>query len=337
MTDFMRASDPHPQPTWTELEALCVDALRAAGASENLAKTFAASVVEAEQRHRPTVGVSHLFDAIEALGTGRLKADPEPRIGAPRPAVIAAGADDGPAQYVYDLVREDLHRAAREAGVAFLGVSDCFAWGELSYITVDAAEQGLVAIAGTNSPALMSVFGAPGAVTGTNPISYALPGAGRPRLIDQATSETAWVNIRSAADRGETIPEGWGVDAAGNPTTDPVAALAGAVLPFGGVKGANIALMVEMLGAMAGGTYSIDAENEGPNPPRVGAWMVVVDPSAFGEDFVQRTEAHFERLRPLIGHDFGRRREPLAEPSLPDELLVRLVEAAGGQRSREVR
>lgn len=332
MTDSSITSGAMEQPTWEELESLCVAALRSAGASEGMAKTFAASVVEAEQRHRPAVGVSHLFDAVDALGTGRLKADPEPRIEALRPAVIAASADDGPAQYVYDLVRRDLHHAARELGIAFLGIADGYAWGELSYVTVDAAEQGLVAIAGTNSPALMSVFGSPGAVTGTNPISYALPGEGRPRLIDQATSETAWVNIRVAADRGETIPEGWAADEHGNPTTDPVAALAGAALPFGGVKGANIALLVEALGTLAGGSFSIDADNEGPTPPRIGTWVIAIDPAVFGGDFVERTEAHFARLAPLIGHDFGRRREPLAEPSVSQELLARLrglAEAAG--------
>lgn len=331
VTDSSSIPESTPQPTWEELESLCVAALRSAGASEGMAQTFAASAIGAEQRHRPAVGVAHLFDAVEALGTGRLKADPAPRIDAPRPAVISASADDGPAQYVYDLVREDFHRAARELGIAFLGISDGYAWGELSYVTVDAAEQGLVAIAGTNSPALMSVFGAPGAVTGTNPISYALPGEGRPRLIDQATSETAWVNVRVAADRGETIPAGWAVDEAGNPTTDPVAALAGAVLPFGGVKGANIALLVEALGTMTGGAFSVDVDNDGPTPPRIGTWIIAIDPSVFGGDYVERTEAHFARLAPLIGHDFGRRREPLAEPSIPAELLARLNGLVAGR------
>ena len=62
-----------------------------------------------------------------------------------------------------------------------------------------------------------------------------------------------------AAERGTPLPEGWAVDADGRPTTDPEAALAGALLPFGGYKGANIALLVELLSSMAGGNWAMDA------------------------------------------------------------------------------
>ena len=62
---------------------------------------------------------------------------------------------------------------------------------------------------------------------------------------------------------GEPIPEGWGIDADGNPTTDPAAALAGAQLPFGGYKGASIALMVELLaGALVGDLFSFESSEE---------------------------------------------------------------------------
>ena len=51
-----------------------------------------------------------------------------------------------------------------------------------------------------------------------------------------------------------------GVDAGGASTTDPAAVLAGAMLPFGGYKGAAITLLVELLaGPMLGEQLSVEA------------------------------------------------------------------------------
>ena len=95
----------------------------------------------------------------------------------------------------------------------------------------------------------------------TNPIAFAAPlDEGPPLLIDQASSATAFVQLRHYAERGETLPPGWAVDADGQPTTDPQAALRGALLAFGGARGANIALMVEVMAAgLAGANWALDA------------------------------------------------------------------------------
>ena len=96
----------------------------------------------------------------------------------------------------------------------------------------------------------MTVAGARRPVYCTNPLAFAAPVAdGPPLLIDQASSATAYVELRRYADRGEALPPGWAVDADGRPTTDPNAALRGALLAFGGARGANIALMVEVMAA----------------------------------------------------------------------------------------
>ena len=98
----------------------------------------------------------------------------------------------------------------------------------------------------------MTVAGAKTPVYCTNPIAFAAPlDEGPPLLIDQASSATAFVELRRYAERGEALPPGWAVDADGQPTTDPHAAMRGALLAFGGARGANIALMVEVHGCRA--------------------------------------------------------------------------------------
>jgi (2R)-3-sulfolactate dehydrogenase (NADP+) len=105
------------------------------------------------------------------------------------------------------------------------------------------AEQGLVALAFTNSPAAMPVPGGRRPLMGTNPIAAAFPRrAAPPLVIDMALSEVARGKIMVAAKAGRPIPEGWALDAEGRPTTDPKAALSGAMLAMGGSKGALLAL-----------------------------------------------------------------------------------------------
>jgi (2R)-3-sulfolactate dehydrogenase (NADP+) len=96
-----------------------------------------------------------------------------------------------------------------------------------------------------------------------------------PLTVDQASSSTAFVSVRDAAAQGTPLPEGWAVDADGRPTTDPEAALDGALLPFGGYKGANIALLVELLSSMAGGNWSMDGPpwDSGARSPSVGMFV----------------------------------------------------------------
>lgn len=320
------AGDPAVAHSWADLAALCEAALQKAGANAQTAAAMSAATVDAERRGNSPVGVSHLFDYIEALNSGRLNGTPSPLVEAPLPAIISVNADRGSAQLAYLTARAQLLEAAATCGIAMLGISKSFTSGELGYFSADVAEHGCVALAGTNSPALMSAFRATIPVTGTNPFSFAFPGDPRPRVIDQSSSEAAWVRIRDAAARGEEIPLGWAIDEAGQPTTNAQDALAGAVVPFGGVKGANIAMMVELLAALAGGKFSWDSSNDQGDgeSPEIGVWVIAINPEAFGAGYIDRVDTHFDRLSAFIGHDFGRRRAPLREPNVDAVHIERL-------------
>lgn len=320
--------------TADDLEKLCDAAVRASGGSPATARSLAHAVVAAERRGRSEVGAAHLLDYLDALGAGRLRGDASPLVSAPRGAVVVADADDGPAQLAFDAALDTVVARARDLGVALLSVHRCYSAGELGYYTSRVAEQGLVALAGSSSPALMSVHGARDAVTGTNPLSFALPHPSGPRMVDQASSATAWVSVRDAASRGEAIPPGWALDADGEPTVDAAAGLAGALLPFGGTKGGNVALMIEMLSALSGGAFSRDAPpfDSGRRPPGLGLFLVAVDPAATDPGYVDRTETHLCGLAADHGVDFGRRKPARPELEIAESVYRALVRAGGDDR-----
>jgi (2R)-3-sulfolactate dehydrogenase (NADP+) len=185
----------------------------------------------------------------------------------------------------------------------------------------------LVAFAATSGPALMTVAGAKTPVYCTNPLAFAAPlDRGPPLLIDQASSATAFVQLRHYAERGEALPPGWAIDADGQPTTDPHAALRGALLAFGGARGANIALMVEVLAAgLSGANWALDAPSftSGDRSPGSGLTVIAIAPSLLAPDFPQRLRLQLERLAGLGVHIPGRR-VAAAEIELPDALVAEI-------------
>jgi (2R)-3-sulfolactate dehydrogenase (NADP+) len=192
----------------------------------------------------------------------------------------------------------------------------------------------LLALATANSPALMSIGGAGRPVLGTNPLAYGVPRPGKlPVVIDQASSSTAFVNIRRAAEAGEPIPAGWALGPDGEPTQDATVALRGTLLPFGGHRGGNVALLVELLATLSGASFSVDSApfDRGDASPRIGVFLLAIDPVNFAGS-VERIAGQFESLR-----DDHQVRLPAVEmTSLADsveigsDVLGRLQQAARG-------
>jgi (2R)-3-sulfolactate dehydrogenase (NADP+) len=284
-----------------QLSGLCRMAALGAGAGEEMARSLAAATVAAEAEGNAAVGLSHLVDYLEALEAGRIDGRAEPAVTRPALAVYLSDARRGIAHTGFDRTLDDLARAAKLFGVALFAQKNSYTCGALGWFTGRLAERGLVALAATNGPALMAGAGSVKPVYCTNPLSFAAPMAGGPPLvIDQASSATAFVKIREAAEAGEKIPEGWALDESGNSTTDPAAAMKGALTAFGGNRGANIALMVEMLAAgVTGGNWSLDAPSftEGAESPGTGLLVVAIEPKLLDPDFERRAADQVERLR----------------------------------------
>ena len=89
-------------------------------------------------------------------------------------------------------------------------------------------------------------------VLGTNPIAFGVPGEPHPLLLDMATSATNNGDVILARRLNQLLPEGVAIDREGHPTRNPVAALAGSILTFGGHKGFGLSLMTQAMGLMAG-------------------------------------------------------------------------------------
>lgn len=316
------------------VKVLCIAAAMNAGATQHVAQILTEATLAAELRGRREVGLKHFLDFLQGFSSGSINGSAMPEV-THEGAMVWANADGGIPHTGFIEAGPMVVDIARRQGCAVFMQGNSYTCGELGYFTDYFARQGLLAFATANTPALLAVGGSTGPVLGTNPMSMAAPlDEGPPLLIDQATSNVAYVSIREAALNGKSIPDGWALDSAGSPTTDPSAALAGALLPFGNHKGANLAIMAEVFAGLAGGNWSLDAPSflGAEQTPGIGMFILVIDPTFRQRGFPRRLRLHLDRLQgkhrvPIP----GRRGKPTESTddrqiSVPEGLMARLRE-----------
>ena len=250
---------------------------------------------------------------VKALLEANVSPDAEPTFRDLAPAVLQADAHYGFVPLTLQLAADPLEQRARDLGIAALcivnGYNLAALWPEVERL----AERGLVAFAFTAALPYVAPAGGTRPVYGTNPMSFAWPRAGRPPLVfDQASSASARGEIQIHLRDGKSIPEGWAIGPDGEPTTDPATGLAGAQLPFGGYKGAAIALMVELLaGALIGDVFSFEAgerDSGKAGAPCGGEFMMAIDPArCVGDGSRDAQLAHAEKLFAKILEQDGTR------------------------------
>ena len=276
-----------PTLTLAEAEDRVARALVRCRTSEGNARTVARALVAAEADGLKGHGLSRVPTYAAQAKAGKVDGFATPVVTRPKPAVLAIDAAHGFAYPALEEAVAGLPEVARDQGVAVAPIRRSHHCGAAGHPVERLAETGLVALLFANTPAAMAPWGGAQALLGTNPIAFACPLPGRdPIVVDLSLSKVARGNILAAKQRGERIPEGWALDEAGQPTTDPDAALRGTMLPLGDAKGTALALMVELLAAgLTGATYAAEASSfldaKGP-PPGTGQLIVAFDPAALG-------------------------------------------------------
>lgn len=190
---------------------------------------------------------------------------------------------------------DELAELSAEAGVACAAVRGSTHFGTAGFYARALARRGRVAFVVSNSEPVVVPFGGKEALLGTNPFAFAAPTTGDPISLDMATSTSAMGKVFVARAQGTPIPDDWGVDADGVPTTDPDAVVA--LLPAGGPKGYGLGFLVEILaGVLTGAAVAGDIGNmysDFTKRQDVGHFMIAMDVTKFLplELFTRRMDA----------------------------------------------
>jgi (2R)-3-sulfolactate dehydrogenase (NADP+) len=273
--------------TLEDAEALVQSALQRCRTSEINARSVARALVAAEADGLMGHGLSRVPSYCSQSLHGKVDGSATPTIDGSRPCVMRIDARYGFAYPALDLAVDRLPDAVRQHGIAAAAIHRSHHCGVAGHPVERLAEHGLVGLFFANSPAAVAPSAGAHGLFGTNPIAFACPlPNGASLLVDLALSKVARGRILDAKRRGESIPEGWALDAEGQPTTDPDAALKGTMVPIGDGKGVALVLMVEILAAgLTGANFAFEAtsffDEKGP-PPGTGQLIIGLDPVAFG-------------------------------------------------------
>jgi len=192
--------------------------------------------------------------------------------------------------YTLQLATATAVAKAQASGFAVVGVNRTWMSGRGAYFVEQLAQAGLIGMLAISSRPQVAPPGATRAAIGTNPVSFGFPTGGDPLLIDLGTSALMFTDLALRARRGERLAEGLAIDAEGRPTCDPVAAMQGAVLSFGGHKGFALALAMQAFGVLAG---SAD------DPDHAGYLLMALQPALMmsPDDYRRELSEALARLR----------------------------------------
>jgi LDH2 family malate/lactate/ureidoglycolate dehydrogenase len=301
--------------------ALCHAVFERLGFDEAAATDCADAILFASLRGLDSHGIVSILPGVSnSVARGQTDPKAEPRVLRDRGVTIAYHGNGAPGPVSAARAMRAAMAKAKEYGVGAAVTSHCAHFGAASAYAMLAADAGLFGLVMCNAHPVVAPFGGAQPLHGTNPLAYAAPGGSEPPIVlDIATSAAAHGQVAKALRRGQSIPEGWSLDAEGRPTTDAAAAMKGILLPFGGHKGYGIGILVDLLtGALSGTTVgkSVQQNNPDPNVGGQAFFFLAIDPSFFTEQ-----ETFLARVDQLVRDAKSvRPAEGFAEVLLPGEL-----------------
>jgi ureidoglycolate dehydrogenase (NAD+) len=279
------------------LHALCCDAFERAGLAPAHAQTGADVLSTTDAWGVFTHGSKALRGYLRRLQAGGLRADGRPHIAAEGPAWAIVDGDSSLGMVTSVLAMESAISKARACGIAYVGVRNSCHFGAAGYYAALAARAGLIGVSMANDIPSVASPGSRSAVTGSNPLAYAVP-AGRhePLMLDMSIATVAGGKVYAARERGEAIPATWLIGEDGLPTDDPTSYPEHSVLtPAAGHKGFGLALLIESLaGCLSGAATTWQIRSWlGDDPARPtfhGAAFLAMDAAAISNDLPARVE-----------------------------------------------
>jgi len=322
-----------------EAEALSRKALSANGADEENARATTDIMMRAERDRCASHGLFRLEGYCKSLISGKVDGAARPTVTEQGPGAVRVDGNHGFAPLALEAALPAVAEKARSQGIAVVGITNIHHFAALWPEVETLADQNLCAIAVTQASPMVAPSGGKKRLFGTNPMAFAWPRPGNDHFVfDQASAAMARGEVMIHARDGHKVPLGTGIDEDGNPTEDPNEVLKGAQLAFGGYKGANIALMVELLaGGLIGSVFSYEAgrlDNKDGGPATGGEAIIAIDPSRLGgADWAAHCEGLFEELAAIPGTRLpGERRRkarqetPQTGIDLPAALHAKVVE-----------
>ena len=272
-----------------ELREITGRMFRAVGVSADDAATIARLMIDIDLRGGDGHGIFRLPQYIQRIRVGGLNVAPNIRVIRETRATALVDGDNCVGHLAVDRAARLALDKAEQCGVGWVGTRNSNHAGAASVYATMPLERDMIGIySAVGSANHVPPWGGLDLLLSTNPMAVAIPAMEEPPVVlDMATTVAAFGKIKTAAQRGESIPEGWMIDRAGNPLTDPRRAEEGFLVPIGGYKGYGLAIILGLLaGTLNGaamGSDVVDFNKDQTTLANTGQFIAAIDVKAFAD------------------------------------------------------
>ena len=280
-------------------------AFEAVGMPAADAGTVAELMVSADLGGAEGHGVFRLPQYVRRIRAGGINLHPDIRVERERDGMALVNGDNGMGHLVMRTAACTAIAKAKRSGVAWVGVHHGNHAGPASLYARMPIEHDMIglyfAVGNANH---LPPWGGIELLLSTNPIAVGVPALDEPPVVlDMASTVAAYGKVKTKAQRGEPLPEGWMIDRTGAPLTDPSRVDEGFLLPIGGYKGYGLALVLGLLAGTlngaANGPDTIDFNRDDITPTNTGQAIVAISIEAFCDvlQFKRKVDALVRALR----------------------------------------
>jgi len=288
-----------------ELEAFVARAFIAIGLPASDAESVARLMILADLRGSDGHGIFRLPQYVRRIRAGGMNVKPNIYVAQETEAMALVDGDNGMGHLVMRFAAQIAIDKAERAGISWVGVRQSNHAGPAALYAMMPLERDMIGIyLAVGSANHMPPWGGVELLLSTNPIAFAIPAFEEPPIVlDIATSVAAYGKVKTKAQRGEPMPEGWMIDAFGRPLTNPKRAEEGFLLPIGDYKGYGLALVFGLLaGTLNGaalGRDVIDFNKDDTTPTNTGQVIVALDVARFSpvEAFKRNVDEVIRQMR----------------------------------------
>jgi ureidoglycolate dehydrogenase (NAD+) len=284
--------------------------LKRAGIPDDDAKVTADVLITANLSGIDSHGVVRLSHYLTRIKNGTIKKRPHIRHERKASGLAVVDGDDGLGHVVTTQATQLAMELCREAGTASVVVKNSSHFGMTGYYVRMMTQRGFAGMVMTHTDSFLIPYGGRKPFLGTNPLAIGFPTKGEPLVLDMSTTSIPYGKVVIAKKEGRSIPEDWGFDENGEPTTDPFR-IAG-LHPVAGHKGSGLAMVIDifcsLFSGMAFGPHINRMYVDLDSPRKLGHFIVAWDIEKVlmitnFQDRVQQMIAELHSIPPASGFE----------------------------------
>ncbi len=269
-----------------QLKDFATECFAKVGVPQDEAVLVSTTLVEADARGIHSHGVMRLPIYVKRLRKGLVRPVAEVTLERETETTALLDGNYSIGQVVATRAMNLAIEKARRQGLGAVVIKSSGHFGIAARYALLACQRNMIGIAMSNTTPIMPAVGGAEKTIGNNPLAIAVPSNNQyPFVLDMALSSVALGKVLFAHAKGNSIPDDWGVDKNGVPTTDPSEVLEGGfVTPMAGPKGFGLALVIEALtSVLAGGPFAkmVPSMYDLTRQQALSHFMLVIDVSHF--------------------------------------------------------